>query len=157
MLSYVGAAGRAARAASALWVLALFCAQPAAAAEFRSATDEAVVLYDAPSAQANKLFIVSRGYPLEVVVVVTGWVKVRDAAGTLSWVEATKVSAKPRTVMVKVPTASIRVSADETAPVVFQAQQNVVLELTEAAGSWLRVRHRDGVSGFIRASQVWGV
>lgn len=145
----------------AAWVAALtalaLAAFPAVGAEFRSATDEAVVLYDAPSAQSKKLFIVSRGYPLEVVVVVTGWVKVRDAAGTLSWVEATKVSAKPRTVMVKVPTASVRVSADETAPVVFQAQQDVVLELTEVAGGWLRVRHRDGVSGFIRAAQVWGV
>lgn len=142
--------------AAALTALAL-AAFPAVGAEFRSATDEAVVLYDAPSAQSKKLFIVSRGYPLEVVVVVTGWVKVRDAAGTLSWVEATKVSAKPRTVIVKVPTASVRVSADETAPVVFQAQQDVVLELTEVAGGWLRVRHRDGVSGFIRAAQVWGV
>lgn len=142
--------------AAALTVLALV-AFPAVGAEFRSVIDEAVVLYDAPSAQSKKLFIVSRGYPLEVVVVVTGWVKVRDAAGTLSWVEASKVSAKPRTVMVRVPTASVRVSADETAPVVFQAQQNVVLELTEVAGSWLRVRHRDGVSGFIRAAQVWGV
>jgi SH3-like domain-containing protein len=154
VLRYVGAAGRAALAALAL---ASAFIGPVAAAEFRSANDDAVLLYDAPSAQSKKLFIVSRGYPLEVVVVVTGWVKVRDAAGALSWVEATKVSAKPRTVMVKVPTASIRVSADETAPVVFQAQQDVVLELTEVSGGWLRVRHRDGTSGFIRASQVWGV
>lgn len=148
---------RRAAALIAAFIVTALWGSMAAAAEFRSAVDEAVVLYDAPSTQAKKLLIVSQGYPLEVVVVLQGWVKVRDAAGTLSWVEASRVSGKQRTVMVKVPTAPIRQGADEKSPVVFQAQQNVVLELTEVAGNWLRVRHRDGVSGFIRVSQVWGV
>lgn len=143
------------RGAAALF--AALAAQSVLAADFRAATDTAVVLYDAPSAQAKKLYIVSQGYPLEVVVVLKDWVKVRDANGALSWVEAAKVSAKQRTVMVRIPVAPIRQAADETSPVVFQAQQNVILELTEAAGNWLRVRHRDGVSGYIRVTQVWGV
>jgi SH3-like domain-containing protein len=144
------------RAAAAVLFAAL-AAQQVMAADFRAATDMAVVLYDAPSVQAKKLYIVSQGYPLEVVVVVQDWVKVRDANGTLSWVEAKKVSAKQRTVMVKIPLGQIRQAADETSPVVFQAQQNVILELAEVAGNWLRVRHRDGVSGYIRVTQVWGV
>jgi SH3 domain protein len=127
------------------------------AADFRSAAEEAVVLYDAPSAQAKKLFIVSRGYPLEVIVVVQGWIKVRDASGALSWVDAGKVSAKPRTVMVRTSQAPVRQAADDNAPVVFRAQQDLVLELTEVSGSWLRVRHRDGSAGYIRMTQVWGV
>ena len=127
------------------------------AAEFRAATEDAVILYDAPSAQSQKLFVVSQGYPLEVVVTVQGWVKVRDASGALSWVEARKVSTKPRSVMVKVAQAPIRQTADDSAAVVFQAQQNVLLELTESTGAWLRVKHRDGSSGFIRAASVWGV
>ena len=136
---------------------ALLAAQPSAAADFRSATDTAVVLYDAPSAQARKVYIVSQGYPLEVVVLLREWVKVRDASGALSWVEAKKVSAQPRTVMVNVPAAQIRQAANETSPVVFQARQSVILEVTGTAGSWLQVRHRDGVSGYIRIAQVWGV
>ena len=139
-------------------MLCLACAVPAAAAEFRAVTEEAAVLYDAPSAQSKKLFVVSQGYPLEVIVVVEGWVKVRDASGALSWVEAKHVSAKLRTVMVKTPLAQVRQAADDNAPVVFQAQQNVLLDLTEAvAGGWLRVRHRDGTAGFVRVAQVWGV
>ena len=128
------------------------------AAEFRAVTEEAAVLYDAPSAQSKKLFVVNQGYPLEVIVVVEGWIKVRDASGGLSWVDAKQVSAKLRTVMVKTPVAQVRQAADDNAPVVFQAQQNVVMELSEVVpGGWLRVRHRDGVSGFVRVSQVWGV
>lgn len=130
----------------------------AGAAEFRAASDEAVILYDAPSAQSQKLFVVNQGYPLEVVVTVQGWVKVRDASGALSWADARKVSTKSRSVMVKVAQASVRQTADDGAAVVFQAQQHVLLELlTEATGAWLRVKHRDGATGFIRASNVWGV
>ena len=139
-----------------LAALAAFVVQVAVAADFRSAAEEAVIMYDAPSAQAQKIYIVSKGYPLEALVVLEGWIKVRDASGTLSWVEARRVSAKLRTVMVKVPVAPVRQAADETSPVVFQAQQNVVLELAEVAGGWLRVRHRDGGSGYIRVTQAWG-
>lgn len=121
-------------------------------------TEEAAILYDAPSAQSKRLFVVSRGYPLEVIVVVEGWVKVRDANGALSWIDARQVSNRVRTVIVKTPLAQIRQAADDNAPVVFQAQQDVLLDLSEVVpGGWLRVRHRDGVSGFVRVSQVWGV
>ena len=129
---------------------------PAAALEFRSVSENAAVLYDAPSAKANKLYIVNNGYPVEVVVTVEGWVKVRDINGDLTWIENKNLTDR-RTVMVKVPLAQVRQSAADNAPVVFQAQQNVILDLVEATGGgWLRVKHRDGQTGFVKASQVWG-
>jgi len=131
-------------------------AAPAWALEFRSVAENAAVLYDAPSVRARKLYVVNRGYPVEVVVVVEGWIKVRDASGELTWIES-KFLADKRTVMVKVPLAQIHQSADDSAPVVFQAQQNVILELVDVtSGGWLRVKHRDGQSGFVKVTQVWG-
>jgi SH3-like domain-containing protein len=113
------------------------------------------VLYDAPSIKAKKLYVVSHGYPVELVVTVEGWSKVRDANGELTWIESRRLAEK-RTVLVKAPLAQVRESADDKAPVVFQAQQDVVLELIEVAGGWLRVRHRDGQAGFLRTAQAWG-
>ena len=130
-------------------------AAPASALEFRSVGETAAVLYDAPSAKSKKLYIVNRGYPLEIVVVVEGWSKVRDAGGELSWIE-TRSLAAARTVMVKVPLAQVRDRADDGAPVAFQAQQSVILDLLEVAGAWLHVRHRDGQTGYVRVTQVWG-
>lgn len=131
-------------------------AAPVGAMEFRSIAGTAAVLYDAPSAKSRKVYVVNQGYPLEVVVVVEGWVKVRDANGELTWVDSKALSDK-RTVMVKVPVALVRQNADDASPVVFQAQQDVILELESvAAGGWLRVKHRDGQSGFIKAADVWG-
>lgn len=128
----------------------------AGAADFRSAADAAVVLYDAPSAKSRKLYIVSRGYPLEVVVQVEGWVKVRDAAGTLSWAEAKSLDAA-RGVLVKSATAVVRQKPADDAPVAFEAQRDVLLEVVEqAASGWIHVRHRDGSAGYVRAADVWG-
>jgi SH3-like domain-containing protein len=127
-----------------------------AAADFRSVAENAAVLYDAPSAKAKKLYVVSHGYPVEVLVVVEGWSKVRDVSGELTWIESKQLSDK-RTVVVRMPLAQVREAADDNAPVAFQAQQNVLLELLEvASGGWLRVRHRDGQSGYVRVAQVWG-
>lgn len=144
------------QAVSLLLVFELFGTFHAGAADFRSVAESAAVLYDAPSAKAKKLYVVSHGYPVEVVVQVEGWSKVRDASGEMTWIESKLLSDK-RTVMVRQPLVQVREAADDNAPVAFQAQQNVLLELLEVAGGgWLKVRHRDGASGFIRISQVWG-
>jgi SH3-like domain-containing protein len=130
----------------------------AAAADFRTVTTDAAVLYDAPSTRSNKVFVVNRGYPLEVVVTMEGWVKVRDAAGAFNWIEARQVTDKQRTVMVRVPVAQVRQKPEDNAPVAFQAGQNVILEYVDAnAPGWVQVRHRDGGSGYVKAAQVWGV
>jgi SH3-like domain-containing protein len=131
------------------------CAAPAAALDFRSVADNAVILYDGPTARSSKLFVVNKGYPLEVVVAVEGWVKVRDANGAFSWVDAKQLTDK-RTVMVKVPLADVRVKPDDSSPVAFQAQQNVLLDLINVSGGWIQVRHREGGTGYVRAQQVWG-
>lgn len=130
---------------------------PAGAADFRSVADNAAVLYDAPSAKAKKLYVIGRSYPVEVVVVVEGWTKIRDAGGELTWIE-TKNLSPHRTVMVKVGRADVRQAAADTAPLAFQAEQNVLLDLVELTGTgWARVAHRDGQSGYIKLNQIWGV
>lgn len=134
----------------------LAACQPAGAVDFRSVADNAAVLYDAPSAKAKKLYVIGRGYPVEIVVVVEGWVKIRDAGGELTWIESKNLSER-RTVMVKVALADVRQAAADNAPLAFQAERNVLLDLVELTGTgWARVTHRDGQSGFIRLNQVWG-
>ena len=124
--------------------------------DYRSVGENAAILYDAPTLRGKKLFVAPRGMPFEVVVTIEGWQKVRDRTGDLAWIERRAVSAR-RTVLSVAPT-QVRERAEDGAPVVFEVAANVVLELTDApvAGAWLRVRHRDGATGFIRASQVWG-
>ena len=126
------------------------------ATDFRSVAENAAVLYDAPSVKAKKLYVIGRGYPVEVVVVVEGWTKIRDASGELAWIESRNLGER-RTLMVKVKLADVRQTAADNSPLAFQAEQNVLLELVELTGTgWARITHRDGQGGYIRLSQVWG-
>ena len=135
----------------------LAAALPAAAAEFRSVSENAAVLFDAPSLKAKKTYVIGRGYPVEIIVAVEGWYKIRDAGGELAWVEAKSLSER-RTLMVKTKLADVRQAAVDNAPLVFQVEQNVLLDLVELTDTgWARVTHRDGQSGFIRINQVWGL
>jgi SH3-like domain-containing protein len=134
-----------------------FAVSAAVSGEFRSIAENATTMYDAPSVKANKLFVASKLYPVEVIVHVDAWIKVRDAAGDLAWVEKKSLS-EARTVVVTAALADVRQKAEDGAPLAFQARQGVALEIAElAAGPWVKVRHRDGQTGFVRAGQVWGL
>ena len=140
-----------------LFFLLIFLPWRAAAeTDFFSISENAVPMYDAPSLSAEKLYVASIHLPLEVMVKVEGWVKVRDSAGAVAWVERKFLSDK-RFVIVTVPLADVFQSADAHSPLVFQAQRNVVVEwLNSDNPGWVRVRHHDGRSGYIKSNQVWG-
>jgi SH3-like domain-containing protein len=138
-------------------LLVLVSAQGAMAVEFRSVGEAGAVLYDAPSAQAKKLFVARRFYPLEVVVTLEQWDKVRDASGDLAWVEKRALS-EQRMVIVTAARAQVRTGPDPAAPAVFAAEKDVALEVLEILhGGWARVAHADGQTGYVQASEVWGL
>jgi SH3-like domain-containing protein len=138
-------------------LLLLIAVPPVLAGEFRSIGENATPMYDAPSLKASKLFVASRLYPVEVIVQVDNWIKVRDLVGDLAWVEKKSLS-DLRTVVVTAALADVYQRAEEGAPTVFQARKGVALEITElGAGLWVKVRHLDGQTGFVRANQVWGL
>ncbi len=127
------------------------------ALEFKSVANSPAVLYDAPSNKGKKMFIAPRGMPVEVVLTYGEWSKVRDASGGLSWLESKNLSNK-RNVVVHVANAKIRASNEDGALIVFSADKGVLLELAEPpASGWLKVKHRDGLSGFVKTGEVWGL
>lgn len=128
---------------------------PAAALDYRSAASPAI-LYDTPSAQGKRLYVVSAGSPLEVVVTLEKWVKVRDREGHLAWIERSAL-ADGQTVVVTAERATVYQQADDTAPASFEAVRGVILSVSgPVRGAWLPVRHADGDRGFVRRIDVWG-
>jgi SH3-like domain-containing protein len=145
------------RAAVTPLVLALaLAAGPVAAADFRSVAENGTIMYDAPSLKAKKLYLAPLGLPVEVMVDLDAWVKVRDRSGDLTWVESRALSSR-RTVVITTPVADVRQSPDDKAPISFRVQQGVALELSEmGSAGWAKVRHRDGSSGYVRIGAIWG-
>ncbi|WP_028103162.1 SH3 domain-containing protein [Pseudoduganella violaceinigra] len=137
--------------------LSLLACASAQAIDYRWVGASPAVLYGAPSTRAAKQYIVPSGAPLEVVLTYGEWVKVRDMAGDLAWTEAKGLSLKQRNVIVRSANTKVRSGADDTAPVVFIADKGVLLELAEpAANGWTKVRHRDGLTGYVRSADIWG-
>lgn len=141
---------------AALWGLTALAA-PSWALDYLSVGEAGAVMFDSPSQKGRPLFVVARGTPVEVVVSLEGWTKVRDAAGDIAWMEK-KSLAEKRMLIVTARSAEVRTQAEAAAALAFEAEKDVLLELVEAGPpGWARVRHRDGLSGFVRANQVWGL
>ncbi len=126
------------------------------AAEYVSVSDSTAILYDANSTKAKKLYVIGRFTPLETVVNLQGWIKVRDSAGTLAWIERRAVSDR-HFVLVTVPLAAVRKAPDMNAPVLYQVAHHVLMEsLGVNGGGWIKARHQDGSTGYMRSVDVWG-
>ena len=136
---------------------ALLCGASAAhAVDYVSVSEGSAILYDAPSVEAKKLFVVNRYMPFEQIVTLENWVKVRDRSGGLYWVEKRVLSSK-RYVYALLPLLDVRTAPDFSAARVFQVRQQIALEHLESTGTgWVKVRHLDGNVGYVRSTEVWG-
>ncbi len=139
-----------------LFIALVTAAGSAHALDYGSVAVSSAILYDAPSLKAKKIFVVNRYLPLEQVVSLDDWVKVRDSSGSLAWIEKQALNSK-RFVAVMTPLATVYQSAAVGAPVAFNTRQQVALEWLESSGNgWVKVRHPDGMMGYVRATEVWG-
>jgi SH3-like domain-containing protein len=139
-----------------VWIVC-FISQ-SAYAEFRSVAFAKTILYEAPSATTKKLYLVDEGYPLEIIVNLGDWLKVRDPYGTLSWAESKNLQSK-RTVIVKVDKANIYKDPESKSALVATIEKDVVIELSDPliANGWIKVRYQQDLDGYIQTSQVWGI
>lgn len=140
--------------------LALAATAPLAhAVDFKSIGAAPAILYDAPSTRGGKLYVAPRGMPVEVVLSYGEWVKLRDMSGDLAWAEAKALSPR-RMLVVRSASVKVRAGPDDNAAAVMTADRGVLLELVDPAppaSLWLKVRHKDGIGGFVKLSDVWGI
>jgi SH3-like domain-containing protein len=137
-------------------IVALATTTSASALDFKSLNDNAIV-YDGGSTKATPQFILLKGTPVEIILTVDKWAKIREQSGGMGWVEQTLVG-DTRQVIVTATLTQIRAQPNENAPVVFSAEKNVLLEVQEKpTGAWLKVKHQDGQSGYISIKSIWGI
>ena len=128
---------------------------PAWALDFVS-TNRAAILYDAPAQQANKVAVVSAGYPLEVLVQLQDWVKVRDATGAIEWIPTGALGVQ-RTVMVNAPQATVYAQPSAASQALFQVNQGVAFPFLGQSGAWAQVKLPDGSNGYLPVTALWGL
>ena len=128
-------------------------------ADFISVKSKQAILFEGPSNTTEKMFIVTEGYPLEVLVNLKDWKKVKDHNGKISWIEA-KNTQDERTVLILKENTVIFNQANDKSHKLANVEKFVVLKLNSAMliGEWAQVKTQiEGLVGFVNSTEVWGL
>ncbi|MEW6218187.1 MAG: SH3 domain-containing protein [Thermodesulfobacteriota bacterium] len=139
---------------AALVMLMILPGQTALAGEYRSVSKDGVNLRSGPSTEAEVLWEVFQGFPLEIVDRKGQWAQAVDYEGDKAWIYLPLLS-EAKTVIVKVAEANLRVGPGANYEKVVTVKRNVIFSFLEKKGDWVRVKHASGVSGWISAPLVW--
>ena len=127
-------------------------------ADFISVNVKQSILFEGPST-TEKMYIVTEGYPLEVLVSLKDWKKVKDHNGKISWIES-KHTHNERTVLITKDDVVIFNQANEKSHKLANVEKFVVLKLnsTMLVGNWAQVKTQiEGLIGLVNAREVWGL
>ena len=128
-------------------------------ADFMSVNVDRAFLHEAPSGSTKKGFIVTKGYPLEVIVSLKEWKKVKDHEGLINWIKTSDLSSK-RTVLNLKDNNSIYLEPSSESPRLAKVNESVTLELLDEKkiDDWVKVYSKVGdIEGFIKANDLWGI
>lgn len=136
--------------------LLLFCLVPLAQAiEMASIDRPKVNMRNGPGTNYSILWELGKGYPLMILDRQGEWLKVRDFEDDEGWVYSPLVGRTPHLV-VKVDIANIRSGPGTDYRLVGQARYGVVLQTVERSSGWVKVRHENGLTGWISRDLLWG-
>ena len=125
-----------------------------------SVAGEKVNLRKGPSTQEPIIWELGKGFPLQVIGSKGSWLKVSDFENDVGWVYKKLVSRKPHLVVKTNRNSSVRVNI-RSGPgtkyeIVGKAEYGVVFETLERKADWVKVRHEEGLTGWIKRSLLWG-
>tara|TARA_B110000444_G_scaffold241838_1_gene258609 strand:+ start:1063 stop:1536 length:474 start_codon:yes stop_codon:yes gene_type:complete len=142
-----------------LAILLLFAfIKPVFSAEFIAVKTKKSILYEGPSESTSKEFIVTQSYPLQVLVKLKDWIKVRDHEGKISWIKAKDIT-RDRTVLTLKNNVILFYKPSYSSVKLADISVNVALRLVSPLNTdgWIEVKTlSQNIEGFIRVQDVWG-
>ena len=136
----------------ALLILSLPAA--AVAAEYVSVKKDGVNIRSGPGTDHNVVWQVFESFPLKVLQRDGKWVSVVDYQGDKGWIYAPLVTSR-KTVIVNVETGNMRSRPSTNDDVIAEVKKGVVFEAREMSGDWIKVRYKDGLTGWMHNSLLW--
>lgn len=114
-----------------------------------------VSMRSGPSSRSEVQWALSRGYPLQVISRRGNWLQVRDFENDRGWVPRSLTARTPYHV-VQSRVANLRSTPGTKGRIVGKASRGEVLRTLERKGSWVKVRHGNGTTGWVAQNLVWG-
>jgi SH3-like domain-containing protein len=135
--------------------LLILLSASAAFARMVSISGDKVNLRSGPGTNYPIVWELGKGYPLRVVESRGGWHRVIDFENDGGWISGKLVSRRPHLV-VKKNRINIRSGPSTKYKVIGQANYGVVFRTLERKGSWVKIRHDNGTTGWVQRNLVWG-
>jgi SH3-like domain-containing protein len=141
----------------AVWLVFLLALGAGSAQAFTMVSVNAnnVNMRSGPDDKYAVLWELGTGYPLKVLEEHGNWVKVEDFEGDVGWIYKTLVDREPH-LIVKKRRVNMRSGPGDNYRVVGKANYGVVFKTLEVKGGWARVKHENGLVGWISRSLLWG-
>jgi SH3-like domain-containing protein len=134
----------------------LFVLVPVAGwAKMVSIAENEANLRSGPSEENEVMWVLGKGFPLQVIKSQGEWLKVRDFENDEGWVYAPLTGATPH-MIVKSKLANIRSGPGENYKLTGQARYGVVFRILESTKHWIKVQHESGKTGWVARKLLWG-
>lgn len=124
------------------------------AAEYVSVKKDGVNIRSGPSTNDTIVWQVFESFPLQILEKQGKWLHVIDFEGDKGWIYEPLVS-NQKTVIVTVDTANMRAGSSTDDPVIATVKKGVVFQVLEMNGSWMKLRYKDELTGWMHNSLLW--
>ena len=124
-------------------------------AKMMSVDGTKVNLRSGPGTKYRVLWELGRGFPIKVMSQKGEWCKVQDFEGDKGWVSK-KFLNRNAHLIVKKKLVNIRSGPGTRYRIVGKANYGVVFETLDRKKGWVKVKHENGLSGWVMRSLLWG-
>jgi SH3-like domain-containing protein len=129
---------------------------PAAQAkQMVSLSKDQVYMRTGPGQRSEAVFLLQRGYPLEVTGRRGNWVHVRDFENDSGWVYRPLTGRSPHHI-VKAQIANVRAGASTRTRIVGKLPYGEIVRTVARKPGWVKVHHASGLQGWIARRLLWG-
>ena len=116
---------------------------------------ENVNMRSGPGSNYSVLWELGKGFPLKVIGSKGDWLKVEDFEGDNGWIH-TKLSSKKPHLIVKKKRVNVRSGPSSKNRLVGKANYGVVFKRIKISKGWAKVKHENGLTGWIKRDLLWG-
>ncbi|MCK5437660.1 MAG: SH3 domain-containing protein, partial [Desulfobulbaceae bacterium] len=120
-----------------------------------SIANEKVNLRSGPGKKYSVLWELGKGFPLRVVASKGNWLKVLDFEKDTGWIYKKLITDK-RHLIVKKKRVNIRNKPGKNGNIIGKANYGVVFRTLETKSGWAKVKHENGLTGWIKRDLLWG-
>ncbi|WDP92114.1 MAG: SH3 domain-containing protein [Desulfobacter sp.] len=136
------------------FILAALLADTGWAAERLAVKASIANLRNGAGTKYKVLWQVEKYHPFLVIQKKGDWYEVKDFEGDSAWIHNSLLTSI-KTVISTKSKCNVRKEPNTKSPVVLRVERGVPFKVLKRKGSWIRIEHADGETGWIYKTLVW--